>query len=367
LKTCIKKEDLRYKSLAISGGGIKGLSGVGVLSEFEKRKNPEGKPIIDDIKRVIGTSAGGILATLIAVGYTSDELKKVIFDIDFTDFKDSDLYHFYESYYASNDYGLYKGNFFLCFIKKMIAEKTGDPNITFRQLHERILNGENQFKDLYITLTNVSRRIGEVASYESPEYQDLPIALAARATMSIPIVFKAVKFPHNDDLYVDGVITYENPIDHFDKKKYIEADCGITIDPNIHAKFINPTTIGIRLNSREELDLKANRQPTNNISSHMSFMRALIETASNAQNLCNSRNPFIDSRTIFCSSLGVNPMDFGIDDETKNKLINSGVEGTKEYFAANHDEPQPILNQFGMQGASCAEEETRENKIAATI
>ena len=52
--------------LIFEGGGAKGIVFVGALQEFEARGHTA--------RRFVGTSAGAITATLMAAGYTSDEM-----------------------------------------------------------------------------------------------------------------------------------------------------------------------------------------------------------------------------------------------------------------------------------------------------
>lgn len=53
--------------LVLEGGGAKGTGFVGALEEFHRRGHTHG--------RLLGTSAGAITATLIAAGYTTDDLR----------------------------------------------------------------------------------------------------------------------------------------------------------------------------------------------------------------------------------------------------------------------------------------------------
>jgi len=59
--------------LALEGGGARGLVHVGALSEIEGARKNEGWPDLR-ISGVAGTSAGAIVASLVAAGYKSDEL-----------------------------------------------------------------------------------------------------------------------------------------------------------------------------------------------------------------------------------------------------------------------------------------------------
>ena len=56
--------------LVFEGGGAKGMVFVGALKEFERRKFQYG--------RLLGTSAGAISATLVAAGYTVDEMLEAL-------------------------------------------------------------------------------------------------------------------------------------------------------------------------------------------------------------------------------------------------------------------------------------------------
>ena len=54
-------------TLALSGGGVKGFAHIGVLRVLEK----EGF----HIRGLAGTSAGGLIGALFAVGYSPDEME----------------------------------------------------------------------------------------------------------------------------------------------------------------------------------------------------------------------------------------------------------------------------------------------------
>ena len=56
--------------LVFEGGGAKGMVFVGAMQEFEARGHTHG--------RLLGTSAGAITATLLAAGYSSDEMLKAL-------------------------------------------------------------------------------------------------------------------------------------------------------------------------------------------------------------------------------------------------------------------------------------------------
>ena len=58
-----------------SGGGIKGLALIGAYEAIESKGFT--------FKRLAGTSAGSIIAGLVAAGYSSQELKDLLDHLDF--------------------------------------------------------------------------------------------------------------------------------------------------------------------------------------------------------------------------------------------------------------------------------------------
>jgi NTE family protein len=61
-------------TLALSGGGVKGFAHIGAIQALEKYGFT--------IRGVAGTSAGGLVGTLYAAGYSPDEMKERLRDID---------------------------------------------------------------------------------------------------------------------------------------------------------------------------------------------------------------------------------------------------------------------------------------------
>ena len=72
------KKNKKYENLVFSGGGMKGLAYCGAVEVLEKFG------ILKNIKRYAGSSAGSIMASLLAIGYTPTELTAEISKIDFS-------------------------------------------------------------------------------------------------------------------------------------------------------------------------------------------------------------------------------------------------------------------------------------------
>ncbi len=160
--------------LALGGGGAKGLAHIGVLKALEE----EGVPI----DYLAGSSFGAFVGALYAMGYESDELKKVIPGI----LTPAALKTFLWS----------------SLLKFSLASLLGGKGV------ERGLKGvfaERQFKDLRVpfAIVAVDLKAGsEVVLTEGPVY------MAVRASVSIPGIFPPLR--SGDHYLVDGGVL--NPL-----------------------------------------------------------------------------------------------------------------------------------------------------------
>src|SRR5260370_2324616 len=101
------------------GGGVTGIGLVGAVSVIEAAGY--------EFVNLAGTSAGAIVASLLAAGYSAAELKQAINDIDFRTFEDSPLIGRIPFFGALVDEiflrGLYNGDVFLNLMRGLLAQK----------------------------------------------------------------------------------------------------------------------------------------------------------------------------------------------------------------------------------------------------
>src|SRR5690625_1200739 len=102
-----------------SGGGVKGFAFIGALEALEDNHY--------QIKRPAGSSAGAIVAGLLAAGYSIDELKELMLNIDLQSLLD---YSFIEKFLPMikwlsvyRSLGLYKGKLFEEWLEELLAAK----------------------------------------------------------------------------------------------------------------------------------------------------------------------------------------------------------------------------------------------------
>jgi len=240
-----------YRNLVMEGGGIKGIAYGGALIELENRG------VLPQIQRVGGTSAGAIQACLLAVGYSATEISQIIADTPIETFNDGGTV-FRAGERFLKKFGWYEGKSFLNTIQKLIADRTNRPNLTFAELHE--LAQTVPYRDLYVTGVNLSKQKVVVFSHET--YPDMRICDAVRVSMSIPLYYQSISMNYKGkiienplpsdecDIFVDGGLLMNYPIELFDQTKYLST----ATDSTVNKPVFNEETLGLRLERCEQID-----------------------------------------------------------------------------------------------------------------
>lgn len=186
------------KNLILSGGSSKCIVYVGAIRSLIELH------ILDTIENFAGTSGGALLASLLVLQYTIDEIEELYYKLnlkDLIDIKGDNILQFF------NDYGLDAGDKFIQLIKIVIKKKTNNPNITFKELYEIT------HKNLIITGTCVEKE--RVEYFNHIDTPDMPVYLAIRISISMPFIFNRVVY--NNYTYIDGGFIEYFPIQYFEK------------------------------------------------------------------------------------------------------------------------------------------------------
>ena len=143
---------MSIKKLVFSGGGTKGIAYVGVLKYLEENN------LLKHVDTIVGTSVGAVVALLIAIGYTSDQLFKIIENVNFNDLQnittDSVLNIF-------NSFGLDDCTKIINLLTILVNKKMGKANPTILDVYN-----EKKIK-LIITSTCIDTKKLEYFDYLS--------------------------------------------------------------------------------------------------------------------------------------------------------------------------------------------------------
>jgi NTE family protein len=197
--------------------------------------------MLDSVRRVAGTSAGAIAALMISLGYSGEELADIISETKLQKFNDGRFFFIGGFSRLNRYYGWYRGEAFNRWLGELIGTKTGNPDITFREIHD-----SGRFKDLYVTGTDLLNQKLVVFSWEN--HPTMKVRDAVRISMSIPLYFQAIcldekghvincrKEKDISGLFVDGGIAGNFPITVFDSLTS-DKTLGFRIDTPEQIKF----------------------------------------------------------------------------------------------------------------------------------
>lgn len=175
----------RVETLVLSGGGMKGIVTLGAVAALRRAG------ALKHVKRVVGTSAGALVAAALALNRVSPRLLDELASMRYE--PDMDLGRLLVSY------GLDSGRH----LESWIATLLGNESLTFEEVRRR------SGVDLVVCATNLTRRR---AVYFAPDTTpDMDVGLALRMSCAIPLYFAAVS--HEGDLYVDGAVSDNFPLE----------------------------------------------------------------------------------------------------------------------------------------------------------
>ena len=182
----------QVKIVVFAGGGIRGISYLGVLKAFEELN------IIGRIKCFAGSSFGAIIAALLSVGYTFGELYSKVFRVNKEDLQNIRFLDLYSKW------GVDDGDKIEEILESAISEATGISFCTFKQLYDK------KNKTLVVVTTCLETRSTVLLSHRTCS---LAISKALRMSISLPFVLTPVKYKNRT--FVDGGLINNFPIKYF--------------------------------------------------------------------------------------------------------------------------------------------------------
>jgi len=211
-------------NIAISGGGANALAFLGCMKYLEES-------FLDiSIKNYAGSSSGSLLCLFMILNFSFEEtvnfVKKHLMDDSALRFSITNVMRIFTKY------GLDDGSRISRVVESILETKGFDKNATFMDITKRT------GKTLVIATTNISRKRVEYLSVENnPE---MNIVTAIKMSTAIPFLFDPVKY--YDDLYGDGLVFNNFPIDVF-------SDSSNTLGLNLLVETDKITTFTQYLNS----------------------------------------------------------------------------------------------------------------------
>lgn len=249
------------------GGGAKGGAYIGAYEALDENG------YLDEVTCPGGSSAGGITAFLMALGFDSQQFRVISESMNFLDFTDAKK-DGWTAYLSGNKIGTaldlaqygaaFTGESFHKWASFYVEQILGDKNATFRDLHQKLAS-DPLLKDLLLTGTHYgtkdSSHAQQIFSFETTP--DVVLADAVRATMSFPGAFAPwpVRERKRDEFkiigfFADGGVLNNFPVTSFNSHHYADENYRSLErhDQNDNPVQVNPCVVGFSLTTLDKLD-----------------------------------------------------------------------------------------------------------------
>uniref|UniRef100_A0A6C0JUS2 PNPLA domain-containing protein n=1 Tax=viral metagenome TaxID=1070528 RepID=A0A6C0JUS2_9ZZZZ len=204
------------KRIALSGGGIKGISHIGALEALHERG------LLRCVKEYVGTSAGALIAFAICIGYTLSELHTICVALDFRltqNIEPDNVFKCLETF--GFDDGANTDKFLLVLLKT----KGISASLTFEEM-QRLLPNAPKLRVYSVNLNTFM--IHEFSVEKTPRTE---VRWAVRASMAIPLYYTPMKDLSSNEFYVDGCLIAHFPFHHLNDSERLET-LGVTFARN---------------------------------------------------------------------------------------------------------------------------------------
>lgn len=170
-----------YTHLILSGGGLRSLSCLGAIEYLDCHG------FMNSIKSISACSYSALVATLYCIGCPLSELKKHIYDRNWSRMykttgnvtaTSSDIYH------VASTFGKNDGSQLLSLITELIEKYTGNPHYTLNDLyHDRGI-------DLVISCLDLASK--SLIFLNREQHPNVPLRVLLRATCTIPEIMAPI-------------------------------------------------------------------------------------------------------------------------------------------------------------------------------
>jgi len=303
-----------FQGLALEGGGVCGLGHVGVIKYLDETNR------LENITHFAGSSAGAMMAGLLACRIPYSDLEQILLTLDFRDFEDSKWLLFNDIYRLWCDYGWNQGKNISKIYGKILKQYLGDDQITLGQIREKY--------GTTLIITATSWKEGKTIYYHPDNDPQLKLVEAVRQSASYPAEFTPCS--EGGDLYLDGGVLDNYPIQALDK--------WLPSDKVFGSKLVNSKPMPVsHPEADQELD-PSYSPPQNKLPSNIvGYLKGIIRMYKDLA-LRIHISPDDWARSVLVNVGTTSTMDFDLSSDSKSWLINQGYSAAQKFFELTTDE-----------------------------
>ena len=185
-----------FHTIVFSGGANHAAVFLGCIRYLEHTT------LLKHVRKVVGSSAGSLVALMLTLGLTSDEMRAWTLELvekhAFNKISLDDALDFTESF------GIDKGQNLDNALRATMAKYSSSSDPTFKEL------AQSRGMDFSVCVLNVTKREYEYMSVDTTP--NMLVRVAVRMSMSVPLMFVPVL--HEGSLYIDPVLGRNFPYDY---------------------------------------------------------------------------------------------------------------------------------------------------------
>ena len=191
--------------LIFEGGGLAGIAHLGVLQAL-------GQESLNSVDTVAGSSAGAVIATLVAIKVPVKDMEKLVKDLDFNEYipliPKNPLIAAENSYRLMRQFGLIDSSLLYNKFDSIIERYTLTNKITFKQLYS--------LTKIKLTLTATNISLGKTVYFNYILTPNMSVSKVLQMSISYPIVFTPIRYKHQ--YYIDGGVLANLPLASLDQE-----------------------------------------------------------------------------------------------------------------------------------------------------
>jgi NTE family protein len=317
--------------VVLQGGGVRGIGHVGALLVAEQK----GYQWVN----IAGTSAGAIVASMLAVGYRATELYDIMKDIEYKRFADSLGFGRYLGRPIFNLIvrgGIHSGKYVEDFVREKLRDKGK------QKFGDLIVKGQENDPKYRYRLTVIASditsgrmlRLPQDAQFYGLNPDDVDIARAVRMSAGFPFFFIPINQRHKSGhicRVVDGGLLSNFPISIFD----VEG-----VEPAY-------PTFGIRLVNNLHGLKRDDTWPAHPTQNALQIGKAMVSTMMTAHDrLYMDDHTYV--RTIAVETDGIHATDFHLTANQADKLYQNGQEAAEKFFETWDFEAYKVAYRSGL-------------------
>jgi len=276
-----------YHYLILSGGGIKGIGLMGALQVLDEHK------CLDTIHTYVGSSIGAMIAVMMVIGYTPQEIYDMFFNLNYTEMQEINIWNLF------SEYGLDKASKIVKYFKTLFRAKSYGSNITFAELYN------TSKKRLIVTGTCVNTH--KIEYFDDITTPTMKVIDAVRISFAFPFLFTAPKYKGNH--YTDGGMLDNFPL--MSIQGYIQP---------------NERVLALKLNHMYEKTAEHTINSLEIFSLHVIYtlLDDIDRLRQQVYDLQNKRSTDDRLDILLIETDGYHSIQFDIDQKDRDKLFNCG-------------------------------------------